>query len=55
MRLPLERNTSPYPYQALTTSSPPHAKNLSGAILESEKTFGTSHEIEVGLYRYFLP
>ena len=38
MRLPLERNTSPYPYQALTTSS-----------------LGTSHEIEVGLYRYFLP
>ena len=47
MRLPLETSTSPYLYQALTTSSPPSTKNLPGAILESEKTLGTSHEIKV--------
>ena len=52
MRLVLETNTSPYPYQELTTSIPlPNKKNnLSGttdALLESEKTLGTSHEIEV--------
>ena len=45
MRLPFKTNTSRYPYQALF--SPPLLKNLSGAILESEKTMGTSHEIEV--------
>ena len=38
MRLPFKTNTSP---------PPPPPKKLSGAILESEKTLGTSHEIEV--------